>query len=89
MCISLDLQVFSIWDLGSTVWPDLSKLSRPSQAKLVVWEALRSVPSHVPKRGYGPVYFWEDARMDSLAAALTMSLGAQVCSNQQYCSIKE
>jgi hypothetical protein len=48
----LDLEVFTL-DLR----PDLGKPSGISQAKLVVWEALRSVPSHVTKRGCGSVYF--------------------------------
>jgi hypothetical protein len=66
-----DLQVFKTWDFGSMARPEQAK--KLTQAKLAAWEALRSVPSHVTKRGCGTVDFWKETRMDSVAAATTMS----------------
>ncbi len=64
--------------------PDLSKLNRPSQAKPVAAEALRSVPSHMTKGGCGSVYFWEEARMDSYAAAPMTSYPLKYVQTSKY-----
>jgi hypothetical protein len=70
MCICLDLPVFKIWDFGSIAKSRQAKWAKPSQA--AAWEALRSVPSHVIKRGCRSVYFGKEVRVDSFAAASSM-----------------
>jgi hypothetical protein len=54
--------------------PDIGKPSRPSEAKPVAWEVLRSVPGHVTRREYGTIYFWMEARIDPFPAVPTTTL---------------